>query len=206
MQERTLFNPLEVNNLVKTLVNEFNNTPLEQLSSMKPFRGVGIYSLYYRGPFAAYQPIAKSTQLSQLFGEPIYVGVSPPIEDDDSNTPVKLIHEYSLFDRIEIDKKSIQQTGNINLSDFLCRYIVTHDIWIPLGERMLINKYKPVWNVCVDGFGNHDPGSGRHKQKMSPWDCLHPGRPWATKLQSWDESVDEILLRIEKHWEDRQHE
>lgn len=28
---------------------------------------------------------------------------------------------------------------------------------MPLAESMLIEQLKPVWNVCLDGFGNHDP-------------------------------------------------
>jgi hypothetical protein len=66
---------------------------------------------------------------------------------------------------------------------FYCRFLVVDDIWIPLGESLLIEKTKPLWNVIVDGFGNHDPGKGRYNQQMSAWDTLHPGRDWAKKLQ-----------------------
>jgi hypothetical protein len=52
-----------------------------------------------------------------------------------------------------------------------------------LGESLLIEKTKPLWNVVVDGFGNHDPGSGRHNQQVSSWDTIHPGRQWVKKLQ-----------------------
>jgi hypothetical protein len=43
--------------------------------------------------------------------------------------------------------------------------------------------FSPLWNRKIDGFGNHDPGSGRYNQQRSPWDVIHPGRPWAAKLQ-----------------------
>ena len=72
---------------------------------------------------------------------------------------------------------------NLNIQDFYCRFLSVDDIWIPLTESLMIERFKPVWNVILDGFGNHDPGSGRHKGKMTMWDCLHPGRAWAAKLQ-----------------------
>lgn len=70
------------------------------------------------------------------------------------------------------------------------------DVWIPLTESILIEKYRPLWNVALDGFGNHDPGSGRANQKKSPWDTIHPGRDWANKLASSSTSKEELLKRI----------
>lgn len=55
-------------------------------------------------------------------------------------------------------------------------------VWITLAERFLIEHYKPVWNVCLEGFGDHDPGKGRRDSQRSWWDALHPGRSWAHKL------------------------
>ncbi len=56
------------------------------------------------------------------------------------------------------------------------------DIWIPLGENILIETFKPLWNRAIDGFGNRDPGKRRATQYRSPWDVLHPGRAVAAKL------------------------
>jgi hypothetical protein len=52
-----------------------------------------------------------------------------------------------------------------------------------LAESLLIERYRPLWNVVVDGFGNHAPGSGRYQGKRPNWDTLHPGRVWASRLQ-----------------------
>jgi len=30
-----------------------------------------------------------------------------------------------------------------------------------------------VWNVVIDGFGNHDPGAGRYNGERTRWDTLH---------------------------------
>ena len=70
---------------------------------------------------------------------------------------------------------SIQAARNPDLADFGCRYLLVDDIWIPLGESLLIEKFKPVWNICVDGFGHHDQGKARRVQMKSAWDTLHPG-------------------------------
>ena len=32
------------------------------------------------------------------------------------------------------------------------------DIWIPLGESLLIEMFVPLWNRILDGFGIHDLG------------------------------------------------
>lgn len=76
------------------------------------------------------------------------------------------------------------------------RYLVVEDIWIPLGEALLISMFSPLWNKLVDGFGNHDPGAGRYSQQRSAWDEIHPGRPWAKKLRPNSRSKEEILKTI----------
>ena len=47
---------------------------------------------------------------------------------------------------------------------------------------MLIEQFRPVWNLVIDGFGNKDPGRRRKDQYRSAWDVLHPGRNFAEKL------------------------
>ncbi len=61
------------------------------------------------------------------------------------------------------------------------------------GESLLISMFSPLWNQLLDGFGNHDPGKGRYNQQNSPWDVIHPGRPWAAKLQPNSRSHKDIL-------------
>jgi hypothetical protein len=47
---------------------------------------------------------------------------------------------------------------------------------------MLLEEFRPVWNLVIDGFGNKDPGRRRKEQYRSAWDVLHPGRKFAEKL------------------------
>lgn len=97
--------------------------------------------------------------------------------------------------------ESVEQAKNLNLADFACRYLVVDDIWIPLGEAMMISKFVPVWNRVIDGFGNHDPGKGRYQQQRSPWDVLHPGRPWAARCAECGRSEKDLLEALRRHLE-----
>jgi hypothetical protein len=76
--------------------------------------------------------------------------------------------------------------------------LVVDDIWISLGESLLIEKFSPIWNTILVGFGNHDPGKGRYNQQRSPWDTLHPGRTWADKLQPNTKSAEQIAEEVRK--------
>ena len=79
------------------------------------------------------------------------------------------------------------------------RFLVVDDIWIPLAESVMIEKFEPVWNRVLDGFGNHDPGSGRHSGKMLFWDCMHPARNWAKRLQPCACTKEELELRVKDY-------
>lgn len=65
-----------------------------------------------------------------------------------------------------------------------------------LGETLLIEQFRPIWNVLVPGFGNHDPGKGRYNQQRSAWDTLHPGRQWAAKLKDYPKTRDQIAEEV----------
>lgn len=67
-------------------------------------------------------------------------------------------------------------------------------------EAALIKLNKPLWNTAMDGFGNHDPGSGRYEQAKSDWDVIHKGRAWAEKCNGRHKSQDVILANIENHF------
>jgi len=100
----------------------------------------------------------------------------------------------ALFSRLEDHRKSVEAAANLSIHDFHCRYLVVDDIWIPLGESLLIDFFNPIWNSEVDGFGNHDPGKGRHLGAKPSWDTLHPGRGWAEKCSP--ARLDESAIRM----------
>jgi hypothetical protein len=108
-----------------------------------------------------------------------------------------------LGSRLRKHADSIRATESLKIEDFSFRYIVLDDIWIPLGENILIETFKPLWNVAVEGFGINDPGKGRLNQKRSPWDVLHPGRGYAARLTGGGPEVSAVLGRIEDHFAGR---
>lgn len=67
---------------------------------------------------------------------------------------------------------------------------------ITIVEAELIRQYRPLWNTIVDGFGNHDPGSGRYNQAKSEWDILHPGRIWAERLTGESPVLETVKAKI----------
>ena len=131
-------------------------------------------------------------------GAPIYVGKAVPAGARKGGYGLGESPGEVLYRRLREHSESIDQAENLALSDFKCRYLIVDDIWIPLGESLLISMFSPLWNQYLDGFGNHDPGAGRYNQQRSSWDVVHPGRPWANKLKPNSRSREEILKGIAK--------
>ena len=105
-------------------------------------------------------------------------------------------HGLALYNRLSEHSESVNAVENLNLGDFRCRFLVVDDIWIPLAESLMIERFSPVWNRVLDGFGNHDPGRGRYSGKMPFWDCVHPGRAWAKRLQPCTYQKEELEQRV----------
>ena len=168
------------------------------------FIGVGIYALYYTGDFPSYRRIAEQNA-SDAWEKPIYVGKAVPAGARRGGYGLGESPGEVLYRRLREHAASIQQATNLSLGDFTCRYLVVDDIWIPLAESLLISMFIPLWNYYLDGFGNHDPGTGRYNQQRSPWDEIHPGRPWAARLRPNPRSQTDILaensgvLGIDRH-------
>lgn len=147
------------------------------ISALPPepgFGGGGAYILHYWGNFEAYKNLGET---------PIYVGKA----------------DTYLHNRLAEHAASIDAADNLSLSDFGCRWLVLDPVWINLTEQILIGRYRPVWNLVLLGFGNHDPGSGRRNSRRPRWDTVHPGRPWAALLQDRRESPDQLLEMMRRH-------
>ena len=186
----TPFNPLDKKNLGESVADALLGTPVQPLPPL-PFQGAGIYAIYYAGPFPAYTEVAAANRDGR-YDWPIYVGKAIPPGARKGRFGLDADPGLALFHRLCEHASSIEQASNLALADFACRFLVVEDIWIPLGESLLIEMFQPLWNRAVDGFGNHDPGKGRYNQRRSQWDTLHPGRTWAEKLAPADLSEDGI--------------
>jgi hypothetical protein len=186
----TPYNPLEKSELAKSVETALLARPRERLDQVAEFLGVGIYVIYYNGSHPIYVSLSAAT--------PIYVGKAVPRGSRKGRTaPVGAGRE--LWERIDEHRESAEQAADLDPSHFDVRYLVADELFIPLAERLMIRTFGPVWNVVVDGFGNHDPGSGRYNQKLSPWDALHPGRPWAQRLGPPKIPPDAIVAEVQNY-------
>jgi hypothetical protein len=181
----TPYNPLARENLGKSVADALLERSLGPLPPQERFIAAGIYAIYYHGPFKLYAPLVEKNRASAKRGlaeTPIYIGKAVPAGARKGGLGLGATAGLVLYNRLREHADSIQEANStLNLNHFRCRYIAVEDIWIPLGESMLIDMFNPLWNKVLDGFGNHDPGSGRYRQQRSFWDIVHPGRPWAEK-------------------------
>jgi hypothetical protein len=196
------YNPLEKINLGASVADALLSRAVLPLADLSPFNGAGIYALYYTGDFHAYDRLSKINRL-QGPKVPIYVGKAIP-EGGRKGGGASLSVELgirptkALFKRLNEHAESIKST-ELSVDDFSCRYLVVDDIWIPLGESLLIARFSPLWNLLLDGFGNHDPGKGRYNGLAPKWDVLHPGRAWAARCQPRQETAMQIAQEV-KAW------
>ncbi len=129
------FNPLDKRNLGVSVANAMLDRPVVLLPP-EPFEGAGIYAIYYTGPYSAYERIANKNKLGCHL--PIYVGKAVPAGARKGGFGLGLKPGRALFNRLREHAESIEQAANLDLSDFRCRYLVVDDIWIPLGESLLV--------------------------------------------------------------------
>lgn len=152
--------------------------------------GAGIYAIYYSGSYKAYGPVAEKNR-NNNFEQPIYVGKAVPPGARKGGFGLGSAPGPALYKRLSEHAGSIKATS-LKIEDFCCRYLVSDDTWIPLGESLLIERFQPLWNVLIEGFGIHTPGKGRKKQVRSKWDTLHPGRTLAADLPANPKTAAEL--------------
>jgi hypothetical protein len=194
------YNPLDYANLTKHCVQELMVRRPVKLGDLKEFPGAGVYALFYTGKLPFYAKVCSPD--AQW---PIYVGKAVPegarkggkkpkaskggngkrvVAASSGRTVEEAPPGKELYGRLCDHAKSIGAAkSTLSLDDFLVRYLVVTPVWITMAERFLIEYFKPAWNHLIEGFGNHDPGSGRYNGMISWWDVLHPGREWALKLK-----------------------
>ena len=196
-QPKHVFDPTSPKIIGRIVADTLLLQALESLAvvAKHPFYGAGVYAIYYRGKFAAY------TSISGL-DHPIYVGKADPAE---MHAATAAAQGTRLHTRLKDHERSIIHATNLDIADFGCRYLVVRSAWIETAEDMLINWFQPVWNnemkVCY-GFGKHGDSAGTRKNERSPWDTIHPGRPWATTEQNKPNRrrAGDILKDIKAHF------
>jgi hypothetical protein len=195
------FNPLAIDSLAHSIVTRMTEMIPVPLNDVPLFTGAGLYAIYYRGAFPVYADlVAINTPTATV---PIYVGKAVPAGGRKGVGTAASGETKVLANRVREHAKSVRAAINLDIADFVARWLVVEDIWIPLGESAMIRRHRPVWNVIVDGFGNHDPGSGRGEGVRSRWDTLHPGRSWADKYPKREETPAHIEQEIREYLRSR---
>lgn len=188
------YNPLDKINLGKSVAEALLDQEDKPLADIDVFTGAGIYVIYYSGDFPAYDRLRRANRDGSNI--PIYIGKAIPSGGRRGSSLLSDFQGKSLYTRLQEHAESVKLASNLDLSDFRVRWLTVDDIWIPLGETLIISKFRPVWNLALDGFGNHDPGSGRYNGLRPMWDELHPGRLWAFKCKPRPETSAELSERV----------
>lgn len=181
--------------VVEDAIVFFQATPAHPLPPTDRFIGPGVYGLYYTGDFGPYSPIAAVNHDAPV--QPIYVGKA--VAAGWRTGRMGILDAADLHNRLGQHAASIRIASNLDIAHFQCRFMIVKGVESDLigpVEAELIRRLQPLWNVGIDGFGNHDPGAGRYGQAKSHWDVLHPGRRWATKLTGISPTVDDVLKRV----------
>lgn len=193
------YNPLDKMNLGRSVAEALLLRPVADLTQVGDLVGAGVYAIYYVGSFEPYRPVVEKNQ-NGAFEQPIYVGKAVPKGARKGGLAFDASKGRALRDRLRQHAGSIDEAKNLDLGDFHYRSLVVDDIWIPLGENMMIEQFKPIWNIVIDGFGNRDPGMRRATQYRSPWDVLHPGRAFAEKLATGGNTAEALVARLAEHF------
>jgi len=189
---KTSYDPLDYENLAKSVVWSLLEKPAESLPPEESFNGIGVYAIYYTGNFPAYRKISATG-----YKIPIYVGQATPTKSRKGAETEAAMATNALHARLCQHAKTLEAAENLKLEDFRCRHLIVVPVWVGLAEQFLITHYRPLWNVLLDGFGNHDPGKGRRNMRRPRWDILHPGREWAKRLKA-QESPYSLIRRVEE--------
>jgi hypothetical protein len=185
---------IEMTPLVGAAIEFFDKTPVRDLAPPR-FVGTGVYALYYLGQHELYVPLSSLNR--ENCTSPIYVGKAVPTGRRTGRTIAS--EGMELHGRLLEHARSLTHATDLRVEDFRCRFMILSDamsdLIVPV-ESELVRQYSPLWNSCIDGFGNHDPGAGRYDQAPSEWDTLHPGRPWAERLRGERPSLEAVRARV----------
>lgn len=196
MKKASVYNPLDKVNLGSSVASALLAQDMHPMAELSRFHGAGVYAIYYHGKFAAYAAIRSVKGEREI---PIYAGKAVPAGARKGEVGLDDEPGEVLYKRLKEHADSIRAASNLRIDDFSCRYLVVDDIWIPLGEALVIARFSPTWNNLIDGFGNHDPGKGRYAGLRPRWDTLHPGRKWALNCQERTETMEQIEREVIAH-------
>ena len=113
------FNPLDKNNLGKSIADAVINSPIHHLPP-EPFIGAGVYMLYYVGNYPPYKLLAERNK-NKKFLSPIYIGKAVPAGTRKGCYSIANKQSTALLKRLTEHSESIIAVNNLELQDFYCR-------------------------------------------------------------------------------------
>lgn len=166
-------------------------TPLAKIDK---FYGAGVYALYYVGKRREYAPLSKTET-------PIYVGKADP---KDGTAMTAREQGAKLAGRLMEHRRSVELAKTtLDVADFEYRSLVVQSGWQGAADGYLIDFFRPVWNSEVNivyGVGKHGDAAETRANKRSPWDTLHPGRPWTVRTKENAKTLETIKQELTTHF------
>lgn len=146
-----------LNRHLRFLLGDLKYQPLLAEVSLE---GPCVYLLRYMGRHGLYRTVSAG-------GPVVYVG--------STRTARRRLSDH---------RRSLEWAADLSPADFLVGLVPTASV--EMGryvEARLIHQLDPPWNRSDwAGFGSKPQGKARQGgQHSSPWDRLHPGRPWAAR-------------------------
>ncbi len=202
-REEHVYRNHEFSEILKDAVRFFHGTPVFPLPPPRKFLGSGVYALYCIARKGLYSKFGDEVNRT-AYSVPIYVGKAVPqgwrqsrvieSEKQGSGSP--------LFSRLSQHAKNVDLVASLDVSDFACRFVIFEGdaiSMIPAVEATIIAEHNPLWNSVIDGFGNHDPGVRRKTGRITQWDALHAGRPWASRMTGEKPDCKALKRRVKDY-------
>jgi hypothetical protein len=148
----TPYDPLDLRTLAESMVKVVLEQKVYPLGDVPSFEGAGVCVIYYTGDYEPYKSIAQKNK-GRKWNQPIYVGEAARKGGRKGGVLAVGPAGKVLLSRLKNHVDSIRGAKNLKVEDFFCRYLVLKDFFIPLCESLLIDRYVPIWNKVIDGFG-----------------------------------------------------
>jgi len=189
-------NPETAGRLVAMALVAQDKVPLARIARTY---GSGVYAIYYCGDHPAYAAVSGTET-------PIYVGKADPNSADARTSREQ---GPQLYHRLADHRRMIKMVGGyaaahgiahpLRVDDFNCRRLVCATNAQLVAEQHLIGTFKPIWNrevgICW-GISKHGDKAAKRSNSRSPWDVMHPGRPWAMDEILEDKMSPEIIVDL----------
>ncbi|MET8697364.1 Eco29kI family restriction endonuclease [Kitasatospora sp. NPDC004723] len=192
------FNPLRRENLFRSVQWALQSAaPVNLADPLPRFAGSGLYALYYAGPHELYTPIS-----SELCGAPVFVGSALPggrrsYRAEDGHVRGD---ESPVWRRLAEHHRKLEACTDLDPGDFRVRFLLTDELFIEPAADLTIRDHRPVWNVLLDGFGVHAPGSVRASRALRPrWHEVHQGIAWADQMQPQPDGAAVLRDAVRTH-------